>query len=100
MVRPDAARAAEAIRKLLAEPGSAGREVTAHLLLGRPRRGAWWTSWANLPGFVQMRSAAGTVYRHQLLPNWEYTSAEMRTEMLEDLDRLALTGEQPKEATR
>lgn len=40
------------------------------------------------------------IYTHALLPNWEYTISEMRTEMIDDLEHLAATGERPKVATR
>jgi hypothetical protein len=90
--RDDARKAADAIRAVLANPSSAGEKTTAHFLLGRPRRGEWWTTWANLPGLTRVRGS----YRHSLLPGWEYTEAEMRTEMVDDLEHFAETGEQPK----
>lgn len=65
--------------------------------LARPRRGIWLVTWENLPGL--MFDAGRRMYSHVLLPRWEYSVAEMRTEMLDDLDHFALTGEQPKTAT-
>lgn len=58
----------------------------------------WVTIWSGLPGL--MLDAGRRRYSHTLLPGWEYTVAEMRTEMIEDLERLADTGERPKVATR
>ena len=47
-----------------------------------------------------MRDLGTGAYTHVLLPGWQYTDAEMRTEMIEDLERFATTGEQPKVSTR
>jgi hypothetical protein len=54
--------------------------------------------WRNLPG-LQL-DAGRRAYSHTLLPGWEYTPAEMRTEMIDDLERLGATGERPAAATR
>ena len=66
--------------------------------MARPRRGVWLATWPNLPGLTL--DCGRRVYTRTLLPKWEYTVAEMRTEMLDDLEYLAETGEQPKVATR
>jgi hypothetical protein len=66
-----------------------------HLDLSRPRRGLWLTTWANLPGFVRENSA----YRHDCLPGWQYTRAEIVPEMIPDLEALAEKGERPTVAT-
>lgn len=63
--------------------------------LSRPRRGEWWTSWANLPGFVQVNGR----YRHECLPGWEYARSEIRAEMIPDLEALAERGVRPTEET-
>jgi hypothetical protein len=87
-----------AIRAAIADPTTAGEPSIVHIDFARPRRGAWFRTWGNLPGL--MLDIGRKVYSHTLLPRWEYTPREMKTEMLEDLDRFAETGEQPKEATR
>lgn len=94
----EASAAAEAIRASIADPTQAGERTTAHLLLGRPRRCMWVEMWSKLPGL--MRNCGAGTYTHTLLPGWQYTQAEMRTEMLDDLEHFAKTDEQPKEATR
>jgi hypothetical protein len=97
--RREAARqAAIAIRRALTDPASAGEPMAVHLLLARPRRGTWMIGWANLPGFKLDRGAQR--YYHTLLPGWQYTAEEMKTELIADLEHFAATGEQPKEATR
>ena len=96
--RLDAAKAAAAIRAALADPATAGEPTVAHLDMSRPRRGVWIRIWPNLPGL--MLDLGRRTYTHALLPRWEYTVREMRTEMIEDLERFATTGEQPTEATR
>jgi hypothetical protein len=97
-VRLRAAAAAAAIRAALADPVAAGERGTLHVDMARPRRGVWFKTWANLPGLFC--DPARKTYTHALLPGWEYTVAEMRGEMIEDLERLAATGEQPTKATR
>jgi hypothetical protein len=94
----DASKAAAAIRAAIADPASAGERRTTHLLMARPRRGVWLAMWANLPGLVL--DCGRRRYSHAMLPGWEYTVAEMRTEMIDDLEHFAKTGEQPKIATR
>jgi len=96
--REAARAAAKAIRAALADPATAGERRVAHVLLARPRRGTWLTAWSNLPGLTLDRR--GRSYTHALLPGWQYTPGEMKTEMIEDLERFAETGEQPKESTR
>lgn len=96
-IRAEARTAALAIRAAIADRSLAGKRSVAHLLVARPRRGVWLVTWSKLPGL--MLDAGRRVYWHTLLPAWEYTVAEMKTEMLDDLDHFALTGEQPKTAT-
>jgi hypothetical protein len=96
--REDARKSAAAIRAAIADPATAGERGTVHIDLSRPRRGVWLTTWTNLPGL--MLNASERIYTHCLLPGWEYSPSEMRTEMIEDLESLAATGEQPKVATR
>lgn len=96
--RQDAKVAAYTIRKAITEPATAGERGVAHVLMAKPRRGVWVTTWSNLPGL--MLHLDDRTYTHVLLPGWQYTAGEMQTEMLEDLERYALTGEQPKTVTR
>lgn len=93
-----AADAVKAMRTFLCDPTTAGERSVAHLDLARPRRGVWIEMWSNLPGL--MRDCRTGSYTHALLPGWQYTEAEMRTELVEDLALFAATGAQPKEATR
>jgi hypothetical protein len=93
-----AKQSAMAIRRAIADPTSVGEPSVTHLLMARPRRGMWIKTWSNLPGL--MLDAGTRSYTHTLLPGWQYTPREMKTEMVEDLERFADTGEQPKEATR
>lgn len=96
--REAACLSAAAIRAALANPASAGERTVVHLDLARPRRGVWLVTWPNLPGLTL--DAGKRSYSHLLLPGWEYTPAELRSEMIDDLEHLAATGEQPKIATR
>lgn len=96
--RQRAAASAAAIRAAIADPSEAGEPATVHLDLSRPRRGVWLTTWSKLGGLSLERGRK--VYTHPLLPGWEYTVAELKTEMLEDLDRLAAEGVRPTVATR
>lgn len=98
IVSVKARAAADALRAALVDPASAGDRSVAHILLARPRRGVWLATWSNLPGLTL--DCGRRVYSHELLPKWEYTIPEMRTEMIGDLDRLAETGKQPTVATR
>ena len=95
--RQAAQAAADAIRKWLADPASGGVSQGVHIRMARPRRGVWLTTWANLPGLFYDRGAR--TYSHVLLPGWCYTPAEMRTEMLDDLELFARTGWRPTEAS-
>jgi hypothetical protein len=72
-----------------------GDRITAHVDLARPRRGEWWTTWSNLPGFQRVNG----YYRHALLPRWQYKRSEIVAEMIPALERLAATGELPTEET-
>lgn len=96
--RTGAPTAVVAIRLALREPESAGERCVMHVDMARPRRGVWLATWPNLPGLIL--DLGRRTYTHTLLPGWEYNVQEMRTEMLEDLDKLATTGELPKVATR
>lgn len=96
--REKARASAIAIRAAVSDPLVAGEMTVIHIDLSRPRRGLWMTTWGNLPGL--MFDAGKRSYTHALLPGWEYTVSEMRTEMIDDLERLADTGERPKVATR
>lgn len=96
--RNEARQAATAIREWLQDPGKGGSITTIHVLLGRPRRGMWLRTWSSLPGFMQ--ELKSQEFTHTLLPGWAYTPAEMKTEMIDDLDRFAVTGLLPKSATR
>lgn len=95
--RVAAVAAAAALRLAIADPSTMGEKTMVHLDLARPRRGEWWESWANLPGFTRIN---GQRYIHQLLPGWEYNRAEIRAEMIPDLEALAERGVRPTEATR
>jgi hypothetical protein len=92
-----ARQAAVCLRTALANPSLRGERTVIHVDLRRPRRGEWWETWSRLPGFTRVN---GRAYRHALLPGWEYLAAEVRAEMIPDLDHLAETGERPKVATR
>ena len=94
--RAHAATAAQALRERFGKPALMGHAMSWHVDFARPRRGVWYTRWDNLPGFARQNG----VYTHALLPGWTYTKAEVRTEMIPDLERLAATGERPTEATR
>lgn len=96
--REKARASATAIRRAIADPATAGERGVVHIDLSRPRRGLWLTTWKGLPGLLF--DAGRNSYMHTLLPGWEYTVREMRTEMIEDLERLAETGERPTTVTR
>jgi hypothetical protein len=96
--RQDAAVAALTLKRSLDDPAAAGDKFVAHILMGNPRRSVWLASWAGLPGlFLDVKRK---VYTHTLLPGWEYTVAEMKTELIADLERIASHGERPKTASR
>lgn len=91
------ARAAvSALRAAIADPTMMGDKIVCHIDLSRPRRGVWVTTWANLPGF----SLTNGAFRHTLLPGWEYQRWEVRSEMIPDLEALAIHGVRPTKATR
>lgn len=93
----EAARASAAlIRAALVDPALAGERIVAHVDLAQPRRGVTVVMWPGLPGLSKWSG----MFHHDLLPGWEYTPAEFKGEMLDDLDRLAETGERPAVATR
>lgn len=87
---------AVALRKAIADPSTMGEQTNAHVDLCRPRRGEWWTMWANLPGF---RRVNGSRYSHACLPGWTYARSEIKTELIPDLEALAERGVRPTEAT-
>ena len=98
--RETARVAAAALRAAIADASTMGEQSTMHVDRSRPRRGEWWTTWSNLPGLARIIGAGAVSYRHELLPGWEYTRAEIRAEMIPDLEALAERGERPTEATR
>ncbi|PMU89250.1 hypothetical protein, partial [Pseudomonas sp. GP01-A4] len=57
--RRRAGEAAQALRAAIADPSTMGAKSTAHVDLARPRRGEWWESWANLPGFHRINGKTG-----------------------------------------
>lgn len=95
--RTQAGIAAAALLAAIANPETMGVKTVAHLDLARPRRGERWETWSNLPGFTRIN---GTRFTHALLPGWEYTRDEIRSELIPDLEALAARGERPKAATR
>lgn len=96
--REDAKKSAATIRAALVDPAAAGERGLIHIDMARPRRGIWLTTWRNIPGLTLDRST--NTYAHALLPGWLYTPAEMRCELIVDLEHFADTGNQPKEVTR
>lgn len=90
-----AGEAARALRAAVADPSSMGVPSTMHVDLARPRRGEWHTTWSNLPGLVRVNGR----FRHAGLPGWEYARAEVRAEMIPDLEALAERGERPTQAS-
>lgn len=94
--RAVAARAARALRAAIADPSTAGAKTVAHVDYSRPRRGEWWETWANLPGFTRIN---GHRYVHACLPGWQYARAEIRAELIPELEALAERGVRPTEAT-
>lgn len=93
--RQKAREAAQALRAVADGTMPAGERMSAHIDYSRPRRAEWLTTWTNLPGFIR----ANGRFRHVCLPGWEYTRAEVRSEMIPDLEALAERGERPTEAT-
>jgi hypothetical protein len=93
-MRARAKQAATVIRTAIMNPTWAGEPSVAHIDMSRPRRGVWLKTWRNLPGLVLDLGAR--TFTHELLPGWQYTPPEMKTEMVEDLEHFAETGEQPK----
>ena len=92
--RERARQAAEAMRKVIAREMPAGERGVVHIDFTR-RRSAWLVTWSNLPGLYW---EAGH-FSHQCLPGWRYTRAEVRAEMIPDLEALAEHGIRPTEAT-
>jgi len=96
--RADAAIAARALRGAIADPSTMGERHVVHADLPRPRRGEWWETWTNLPGFIRVNGCRG-YYRHACLPGWTYLRAEIVPEMILDLEVLAERGVRPTEGT-
>lgn len=95
--RAAAKAAAAALRAAIADSTTMGERTVVHIDLARPRRGEWWETWSNLPGFTRIN---GQRFTHRLLPGWEYIRSEIKSELIPDLDALAELGERPTEATR
>lgn len=95
--RERARAAAAALRAAISDSSAMGERSVAHLDFSRPRRGEWWETWSGLPGFTRIN---GSRYVHACLPGWEYARAEIKTEMIPDLEALAELGERPTVATR
>ena len=93
--RAAAANAARALPAAIDGRTALGDERTMHIDFSRPRRAEWITSWSNLPGFSRVNGS----YRHDCLPGWMYTRAEIKAEMIPDLEALAERGVRPTEAT-
>ncbi|AWB21198.1 hypothetical protein DA075_09970 [Methylobacterium currus] len=66
-----------------------------HIDMSRPRRGVWIERWSGVPGFCRVNGQ----YQHDLLPGWSYARAEIKAELIPDLELLAERGERPTEAT-
>ncbi|MFK5600203.1 hypothetical protein ACFZ8E_24870 [Methylobacterium sp. HMF5984] len=96
--RQRAREAAVALRAAIADPSTMGARAVAHVDLVRPRRGEWWETWANLPGFARVNGRRGH-YFHTCLPGWTYARSEIVAEMIPDLEALAEQGVRPTEAT-
>jgi hypothetical protein len=84
------------IRAALLDPEQAGKRIVALVTMARPRRAVRITTWSGLAGVTRW----GADFMHDLLPGWACTPAEFKTEMLDDLDRLAETGERPTAPSR
>ena len=93
-----AGEAARNLRAAIADPSLMGERSVVHFDFARPCRGEWWETWANLPGFVRVNGRRGH-YSHTCLPGWTYMHAEIRAEMIPDLEALAEHGIRPTEAT-
>ena len=96
--RQSARAAAAALRATIADPSTMGSRAVTHVDLARPRRGEWWETWANLPGFARVNGRRGH-YVHACLPGWTYARSEIVAEMIPDLEALAEHGVRPTEAT-
>lgn len=93
--RADAATAARALRAAIADPTTMGERSVMFVDFGRPSRGECRVTWTGLPGFCRV----GDRCRYELLAGWEDTWAEVRAEMIPDLEALAERGVRPTEAT-
>lgn len=95
--RAAAKAAAAGLRAAFANSAAMGERLLIHVDFARPRRGDWWETWSNLPGFTRIN---GQRFTHRLLPGWEYSRSEIKSELIPDLDALAEHGVRPTEATR
>lgn len=95
--RAQAGIAAAALLAAIANPEPMGKKTVTHFDLVRPRRGEWWETWSKLPGLTRIN---GNRFTHSLLPGWEYTRDEIRSELIPDLEALAARGERPTVSTR
>ncbi|TGD98073.1 hypothetical protein [Methylobacterium nonmethylotrophicum] len=93
--RAAAAIAAQALRAVIADHTKLGTRSVMHVDMSRPRRGVWIEWWSGVPGFRRENGR----YEHDLLPGWSYTRAEIKAEMIPDLEALAERGERPTVAT-
>lgn len=92
--RAAAAIAARALRAVIADHTKLGERSVLHIDYSR-RRSEWIERWSGVPGFARVNGR----YQHDLLPGWEYRRAEIRAEMIPDLEALAERGVRPTEAT-
>ncbi|MFE1598237.1 hypothetical protein [Methylobacterium sp. ID0610] len=93
--RQRAAEAARTLRAIIAGKAPLGARAVMHVDMSRPRRSAWIETWEGAPGLARVNGA----WTHELLPGWQYTRAEVRAELIPDLEALAERGELPTEAT-
>lgn len=96
--RQSARAAAAALRAAIADRSTMGARAIVHIDLVRPRRGEWWETWANLPGFARVNGRRG-FYVHTCLPGWTYARSEIVAEMIPDLEALAEHGVRPTRET-
>jgi hypothetical protein len=93
--RAAAARSARALRGVTERSEALGEPSVMHVDYSRQRRSEWIMTWANLPGFRRVNGH----FQHDLLPGWQYTRAEVRSELIPDLEALAERGVRPTEIT-
>ncbi|GJD60227.1 hypothetical protein [Methylobacterium frigidaeris] len=93
--RAAAARAARTLHAVIADHTRLGERNVMHIDMTRPRRGVWIERWSGVPGLCRVNGQ----YQHDLLPGWSYARAEIKAEMIPDLEALAERGELPMVAT-